>query len=123
MTMKVELDEEKLRTVLDSAIITALGETGKDAIIKEVVKYLTTEPTSWKQGQSPLWTALRTSADQAARRYFDEKIATDPEFKKAIDAVYTEAFKMFFDTDFRHRMASEMAQTLSGAFTERKRNY
>jgi hypothetical protein len=67
---EIKLEGEDLQMVLDAAIMQALGETGKELLIKEVVRYLTTPSGSGIGSKtSPLMQALHHAAQNAAMVY------------------------------------------------------
>jgi hypothetical protein len=121
--MELKVEGSDLQKLIEGAVVQALGESGKDALVKEVVRHLTTPPqrNGYGSGQrpSPLMEALHGAAAQAASAYFRAKVEKDPAFVDALEQLYTDAVKKFLDTDTRAKTIDKMADRLSSAFGER----
>jgi hypothetical protein len=117
--MDLKIEGTQLETVIQTALLQALGAAGQEALVKEVVRHLTTPPPSSGYGRplgSPLMQALQRASEQAADRYFRERLEKDPEFVAALESLYTDAFKRFNSAESREKTITRMAERLSGAF-------
>lgn len=117
--MELKVEGSDLQKMLESAVVTALGEAGRDALVKNVVEYLTTPPRSGYGEASPLMRALQTAANQAAHTYFRERLASDEAFQKMFDDLYTEVVKKMMNAETREKLVEKMTSKLSDAFESR----
>ena len=84
--MNVELKDEQLTEVMQTALIQALGEKGKEILLQSVVKHLTTPQQSYSGAirVTPIQEALNLAANQFASRYFLETMEKDTRFADLI---------------------------------------
>lgn len=116
--MEFKLEGQDLKDILHKAVIDALGETGKEALLKEVVQYLTTERQAYDRAPkvSPLLQALHDAATGAARDYFTKRIEIDNEFAETLERLYLESVKKFTSVENTDKLTTKMAERLSAAF-------
>lgn len=122
MTMDLKVEGTVLQALLEKATLEALGVAGQEALLKEVVRYLTTAPPSSNYSSipaSPLLIALRTASDRAAVKFFSEKVEKDPEFVAVLEGLYVEAVRRWQSADTREKLVVKMAERLSTAFGDR----
>jgi hypothetical protein len=117
--MDLKIEGPDLQKLLESAVVQALGEAGREALVKECVKYLTTPQGSYRDQKSPLLQALHAAAGEATKRYVTAKMANDPELISMIDSLYVDAFKRFNDAEVRSKLIDRMADRLESAFSEK----
>lgn len=117
--MDLKIEGTDLQKLIEGAVVQALGETGRDALVKHVVQYLTTARSGYTDKTSPLLEALHLASTQAANKYFRDKIESDPAFVAALEALYADAVKRFLDSDKREKTVERMADRLSAAFGDR----
>lgn len=121
--MELKVEGTDLSALIEKATIEALGTAGRDALVKEVVRYLTTEPTGSGYNNarppSPMMVALRNAADRIASKVITERLEKDEEFVKQIEAIYVDAFRRFNDTETRQKLVTRMADKLAEAFSGR----
>lgn len=99
--MDLKVEGTALQALIEKATIDALGTAGQEALVKEVVRHLTTSPSnSYGQAQpSPLMTALHNASSAAALRYFQSKLESDPAFTDALEGLYRDAVKTFLGAE------------------------
>lgn len=112
--MELKIEGSNLQTLLEKATLEALGDAGREALVKEVVRYLVTAESY--RNESPLRLAMRSAAAGVAQRVLAERIANDPAFVEAIESLYVDAFKKFHDAESREKLVARMAERLSSAF-------
>lgn len=117
--MELKLEGSALQQILEGAVIQALGESGRDALVKHVVEYLTTPKGGYGAKNSPLLDALNMAASQAATKYFRDKVENDPTFAAALEQLYADGVKKFLDSDTREKTIDRIADRLSSAFGDR----
>lgn len=119
--MDLKIEGPDLTALIEKATIDALGPVGQEALIKEVIRYLTkTEPNAYGQPlRSPLMLALSTAADRIAARMLTERLEKDEEFIAQLEGIYKDAFRKFNDHDTREKLVERMAAKLSEAFSGR----
>jgi len=119
--MDLKVGESDLKKLLDVAIIQALGDTGREALVKEVVRYLSTpgEKSGFgREPPSPLMRALQETAESAGRRYFLDKIQNDPAFGAALEQVYAEALRSFVDGPLKEKIVKAMGEAFERVFRD-----
>lgn len=119
--MDLKIEGEQLTKLIEGAVMQALGEAGREAIVKQVVKHLTTAPESTGYGSrppSPLVRALNDAAERVAHKFLTDKLANDAEFTAAVEGLYLEAFKRFNGAESREKIVTRMADRLSKAFDQ-----
>jgi hypothetical protein len=85
---EIKLDDEKLQTVMQVAILEAIGPIGREAIIKQAVQEITkTTSNSYGQKEGPLWSIIRREAEKIAETIIRGKLEADAEFLAAIEYV------------------------------------
>ncbi len=117
--MDLKIDGTQLETVIHTALLQSLGAAGQEALVKEVVKYLTTRPQNFGYGREqpcPLMDALHRASEAAAQKFFNKKLESDPAFVKALEGLYLDAFKKFNSSETREKTVTRMAERLSSAF-------
>lgn len=117
--MDLKLDSDQISKALDTAILNALDTQTKQALVEQVVKYLTNPSEGYGKKVSPLYEALQAAARSHATKYFREKIESDPAYTTVLDSLYTEAFKKFTNSENREKLTDRMAARLSEAFDEK----
>lgn len=118
--MELKLEGEALNQLIEGAIIKALGETGQQALIKNVVSYLTTSRSGYASDKdSPLLKALHAAASDSAAKYFRDKLQNDPTFVNELEKLFTDATKKFFDSETREKTIDRIVDRLSSAFGDR----
>jgi hypothetical protein len=121
--MDVKVEKSTLDAALQEAVLRALGENGRELIIREAIAYLTKEEDrgygSSKQ-PSKLRMAMETAAEKIAHAVFTEKLESDPEFKRQVALLYEDACKKFFNVETREKLVDKLADKMSRAFTEER---
>lgn len=117
--MELKVEGSQLEQIINAAVFQALGETGKEALMQEVVRYLTTTNGRYGETSSPLLNALRNAAQGAATRFFAEQIENDAEFRASIEGLYKDAVAKFLNQESREKVVERMAERLSAAFGDR----
>lgn len=117
--MDLKLDSEAMQMMLQKIIVDSLGAVGQEALMKEMVRYMTTETTGYngQKSNSPLMGSLRSACETAATRYIQNKFDTDPEWQKAIDEMYAEGVKRFFQGEAREKAIANIAERMASAFS------
>lgn len=110
---------EQLDQLLHKAIIDALGDEGRDLLIKETVAYLTTKETGgYGPGRTPLIRALHVAASSAATRFAQEKIENDPEFQAMLRGVFERAVEQFMQPKVQTKLVDAISSALVRAFEQ-----
>lgn len=121
--MELKLEGSQLDQMIQAAVMQALGDVGKEALMKEVVRYLTQPDRErtygGQQPASPLTHALRNAAGVAAMRHFTKLLEEDKDFVNQLEALYTDAVKKYLGQENREKIVDAMANRLSEAFKER----
>jgi hypothetical protein len=119
--MDLKIDGSDLTALIEKATIEALGKTGQEALIKEVIRYLTASERGYSGNAqpSPLMRALHTASDRIATRVISEKLEKDEEFVAQVEALYKDAFRKFNDLETREKLVTRMADKLGEAFSGR----
>jgi len=116
--MEVKLNDDQLNQAMQSAILAAIGDTGREQIIKSAIEHLTKKSDGYngRSNPSPLEQIMQNSAENIARAVMASKFENDAEFKQQIESMYSEAFQRVFTGEGRdkvvERMASKMAEVL-----------
>jgi len=120
--MDVKVEKDTLNAALQEAVLRALGENGRELIIREAVAYLTKEEDRGTYGggkqPSKLRQAMEDAADKIARVVFKEKLENDSEFRSHVEKLYEDATKKFFNAETREKLVDKLADKLSRAFSE-----
>lgn len=123
MGAELKLDDAQVNAALHAAILTAIGDLGREAIVKQAVLFLTTPV---KQGGyygrdvSPLMEIVGRAAEEAARTILKEKLATDPSFVATLEALYAAAVRRMMDVETQDKLAERLASKMVEALTERR---
>jgi endo-alpha-1,4-polygalactosaminidase (GH114 family) len=115
---ELKLDDAQISSAMNAAILTALGETGKEAIIKEAVAYLAKQDGSYGNRRSPLFDIVHDVARKIATTVLTAKLETDEEFRAQVEALYTDALKRVFSVETREKLVEKMANAMGDAITK-----
>ena len=109
--MQLNLSEENLKTALEVAFLNAIGENGKELILKEVVTLLTKPQSDSYYGKksSMLTDIMYGAARDIAKKLLENKLENDEEFKTAVISVYAEAFQKVFVGEGRERLVTKIS--------------
>lgn len=115
--LNVELKDEQLTEVMQTALIQALGDKGKEVLLQSVVKYLTTPQQSYSGSTraTPIQEALNLAANQFASKYFLEKMETDTRFTDLIKDLYEEAYQNLLNKENKEKIVEAMSRALRKA--------
>lgn len=123
MELNLKLNGENLETVLHAAVLQALGDPAKQAIIDDVVKYLVTDgPTSSYSNQkqpSPLKAAVYRAAQSIATKLIEDQLVNDPEFVGQVTELYREAWQKLFKGDAREKLVEKISNAMYDALHQR----
>ena len=120
--MDVKLNDEQLNKALEAAILVAIGETGREEIIKNAVAYLTREERSGAYGRSVsvLFRIVNEAAERIARVALEERLRSDPTFIAAVESLYADATKRMFDAAPRETLVQKLALTMAAALSSER---
>lgn len=116
---EIKLDNDQLNAALHAAILTAIGETGREAIIKSAVAHLTTAPSSsYDKRGSPLLDVIHNAAREIASACLKEQLASDTEFLAQVKRLYTDATTRMFNVENREKLVEKLSSTMADALTK-----
>jgi endo-alpha-1,4-polygalactosaminidase (GH114 family) len=117
--MEVKITEDAVTAAMHKAILEALGEKGREQIIAETVKYLSTPKDSY-YGKSitPLTEIMRQTAEQIAKAVCKDRIEKDPTFIAAVEDIFREAAKKFMDVETREKLVNRLANAMYEGFAK-----
>ena len=119
--MDVKLNDEQLQKALDAAILTAIGETGKEEIIKQAVAHLTKKESASiydRTPVSPLMRIMGDAADDIARAILTKRLKEDVEFVAEIEKLYADAVRKMFHTETREKLVDKLAGAMAKALAD-----
>jgi uncharacterized membrane protein YheB (UPF0754 family) len=115
----IQLSDEELKQAMHAAILKALGETGREAIIKHAVDYLTTAPRDGLRDQiSPLLRIVREAAHEIARTTLKERLASDTAFVAQVQQLYADATAKLFAAETRDKLVERLSTMMADALTK-----
>lgn len=96
----LNIPEETMRGLIGDAILTAIDQEARDALIQSAINYLiapTKHPDSWRNeiGPSPLESAFKTALEQYARGYVRTWMESSDEFATTIRAQLDDLFASY----------------------------
>ena len=117
MEASITLNDEVVQAALKTAVLTAIGKTGQEAIIKYVVDYLTrSSKDNYGRMAGPLYDIINREADKIAREMIDERLKTDETLTKHIEQLFVDGMKRFMEGD-RDKVVQSIADSLRKAVT------
>jgi hypothetical protein len=118
--MDIKVDPGTLDAALHEAVLRALGENGRELIIREAVAHLVKEESNTYGSKQPskLRQAMWQAADDIARSVFKKKLEEDAEFRAQVEKLYEDATKRFFNVEHREKFVEKLAEKMSRAFVD-----
>lgn len=116
--MEVKVEGTALDGIIQKALLDALGDVGKEALVKHVMDYLT-KPQERGYGNkkiSPLMEALDDQTREAAQKFFRERMENDTELLAQFEAIYVEAVQKFNQPDVKKKLTDKIAERVAAAF-------
>lgn len=117
--MQIKLEDEQIQNALNAAILVAVGETGKEAIVKEAVRYLTSQDRgSYGNNPSPLQAALRETSRTIATAVLTERLTHDKEFLASVESLFVEAVRKMLNVENREKLVTRLAEAMAKGISE-----
>ena len=124
--MKLELEGSALEKALHGAVIASLGDVGREALMDEVVKYLTTatKPPGRNYEASPLMQAVYHSTEKAARDVVKEML-DDPDspLKACIRQLVIKGVEDWIKETAEDGMAEKISSSIMSVLNKGYRGY
>jgi len=117
---EIKLDDAQINKALEAAILVAIGEAGREAIITKAVDYLKRSPTSGYNSASPLMEIVQEAARQVAKTLLKDKLAADSEFGRQVVSLYADAARKMFSVENRDKMVDRLANVMADALTKER---
>jgi hypothetical protein len=114
MDASVKLNDASVEAALQAAVLAALGEVGREAIVKTALAEITRSslgPGGRKEG--PLYDVIRTVTYSIATKVIEEKLRADVEFLGFVESVYLHGLRKFMLTD-----RDKLVEAVSGKMSE-----
>jgi hypothetical protein len=111
----IQLSDEELKQAMHAAILKALGETGREAIIKHAIDYLTTAP---RDAISPVLRIVREAARDIAEATLKERLANDTAFVAQVQQLYADATAKLFAAETRDKLVERLSGMMADALTK-----
>jgi fructose-1,6-bisphosphatase len=110
---ELKLNDEQVNAALQAAILAAIGDIGRERIIKEAVSYLIANDTRFKGQVSPLMEIVQNAAREIAKTILTDKLATDETFTTEVHRLYEDAVKKMFDVATREKLVERLANKMA----------
>lgn len=123
MTADVKLTDEMLQGVISAAVLRAIDQKTRDALIAGALTHLLNGKSDhWKHKDvSPLEAKFREAVEAFCQERCREMVAANAELKAKIDALLAEAVARVFDNpERREKLVSQLADKVAdGMFPSR----
>jgi hypothetical protein len=110
---ELKLSDEQVNAALQAAILAAIGDIGRERIIKEAVSYLLASDTRFKGQPSPLMEIVQNAAREIAKNILTDKLASDETFTTEVHRLYEDAVKKMFDVSTREKLVERLANKMA----------
>lgn len=115
----IQLSDEDMKAAMHTAILKALGDAGREAIIKHAIAYLTTAPRdSYRDAVSPLLQIVRDVARGIAETTLKEQMAGDAAFQAQVRQLYADATAKMFAAETREKLVERLSNMMGDALTK-----
>jgi len=112
---------EAMKAAVVKVIFDSISEEERKKMIEDSIQSLLTvkkkDPYGRDSGDSPLSEMFANGVFTVAQQVIREKMQNDPELRKKIETLYSEAFTRIFETE-REATITRMAQNISNALAD-----
>jgi hypothetical protein len=116
--LKLEINDDQLNVALQTAILKAVDDVGREQILKHALNHLTTPKETYRgKATTPLMDIITDAATQVARQIMNERIEKDEEFVKQVEQLYSQAFQRCFGTENREKLLEKMVGAMNEALS------
>lgn len=118
--MEIKLDTVDFKEVFNAAIIKALDDEKKNALIQGALSHLTTKPSNgYGKQKTPIENAFEMALNKVARDKIEEFLKTDDSVNKMIEGLIADAVKQI-NGEGRDKTVSKIAEKIiEGLYSER----
>ena len=119
MDASVKLNDASVEAALQAAVLAALGEVGREQIVKVALAEITRSSVGANgRREGPLYDVIRTVTYNIATRIIEDKLKADVEFLGFVESVYLHGLRRFMATDkdkLVEAVSARMSESLLGA--------
>jgi hypothetical protein len=118
--MNLQFTDEQFKEVVGKALLDAMDQSKKDALIKDALVYLITPKGNGYNPTSPLQESFRSAVYTVATRILEEKLTQDSDALKQISQCVDLAFKKVTQEN-RDELINNLARAIAEAFKVKDR--
>lgn len=121
--MRLDINDEQLKSIVSEAIFASLTEEARGTMIKGALAHLLTPEKTGNYGAvglTPIQQAFNRAIETVANVVVREELAKNEAVRDAINAMTTEAIRAFMGAE-KDKMVQRMAGAIARAITDDRR--
>jgi hypothetical protein len=125
MGLELDLDKEKLETIVSAAIFQTIDQNKRDILIKDAIRHLMTPQKSdrltYGTPKSPISEAFEYAIRNVAIKVCGEMLAADPTVQDKLKTLINEALEGLMTT-YRAATVEKLANAIAAGMAYRERD-
>jgi hypothetical protein len=116
----LRVDDAAMKALVAKSIVDSLTPETREKLITEAVRMTlaTPEGSGYGSKRSPLQQAFDWAVAEQARKYANEVIAEDTNFKEQLRKLFEDVSRKIFENEQREQMVTNIANVIVGALTK-----